>query len=127
MTTKDEAYALADDLRIMALSVCSCMTLRPPVINHTEGCKSIALTKAAAALRQLADEYHACYLHAESIAESLDQLREEHEQLAELVEEIVDSHADPDSPFFNDCNPEELCAWCVEAKALLAEAKMEGK
>ena len=56
-------------------------------------------------------------LDASCNAEELRQVREENAALRELVDEIISCHADPESPWFNDCNQNRECQWCVEAKA----------
>jgi hypothetical protein len=39
--------------------------------------------------------------------------------LRNLLSEIIDSHADPDNPDYNQCDIDP-CAWCESAKAHIA-------
>jgi hypothetical protein len=32
-----------------------------------------------------------------------------------LVEEVMQSHADPDGPNYNECDQGRMCQWCVDA------------
>ena len=40
--------------------------------------------------------------------------------LRELLQEIIDVHADPDNPEYNGCD-KDPCMWCVSAKSYLEE------
>ena len=40
--------------------------------------------------------------------------------LRELLQEIIDTHADPDNPEYNGCDVDP-CMWCVSAKSHLED------
>lgn len=40
------------------------------------------------------------------------------EKALDLLNEVMRSHADPDSPDYNECD-KDPCAWCTEAKELI--------
>lgn len=43
-------------------------------------------------------------------------------KIADLLSEIIDAHADPDSPDYNVCDKAgEDCIWCSDAKTVLKE------
>ena len=57
----------------------------------------------------------------DEIGAELDACEAECKRLAGLVREVLAQHADPESPWFNDCAPGKLCLWCENAKAALAQ------
>ena len=52
-------------------------------------------------------------------------------RIVDVLEDEIYAHVNPESPFYNDCNANDLCAWCDEAKAVVAilgkESKSEGR
>lgn len=49
--------------------------------------------------------------HMDYLGHALQQV----EDLKALVQDTLDSHADPESPWYNDCTAETRCAWCDRA------------
>lgn len=54
-----------------------------------------------------------------------DTLRAVNKNLADLVQQVMDDHANPDSGFHNECDVSP-CMWCAGAAAIIAAAK-DGK
>ena len=51
----------------------------------------------------------------------IDGLEQDKKRLSDLVREVISDHADPESPWYNECEAcnNEVCAWCSEAKQIL--------
>lgn len=41
-------------------------------------------------------------------------------RIVELIQDDLNAHSNPESPFYNDCKPDDLCSWCDEALEILA-------
>ena len=55
-----------------------------------------------------------------AITEALAALTETERRVIDVLEDEMYAHVNPESPFYNDCNGDDLCAWCDEAKAIVA-------
>lgn len=42
--------------------------------------------------------------------------------VSELFQEIIDGHANPDYPSYNDCNIHP-CMWCVQAQKMIDDVR----
>ena len=102
------------------------LTNHPSDSHVREACAEVDRLRAElSAEHERAEFFRAACISMEAerdeIGAELDAREAECKRLAGLVREVLAQHADPESPWFNDCSEGKLCLWCENAKAALSQ------